>query len=316
MSAQPAPTADLSVVFLGTGASTPSPNRGLAATLLRSGGIRVLIDCGEGTQRQLMQSVGLTDLHAIFLTHLHADHWLGLPGMLMSFTLRGRETPLTIYGPAGTKSLVERAMALFGSLGYELVVEDLDAGASVEFSDFSMTSFRTRHHGPSLGYVYREPDRPGRFDAALATELGVQFGPDFGRLQRGETVNGVRPEQVVAPARPGRSIGFTGDTRPCAETVAAVAGVDLLVHESTFSTADADRAAKSGHSTGDQAASIAKQAGVTMLALSHIAARVHGGNLERQARKIFPSTVALRDFDEIEIPLHDRGVPTHRRTDA
>lgn len=300
---------DLSVFFAGTGASAPSPRRGLSAALLRAGGDRLLIDCGEGTQRQLVRSVGLTELDAVLLTHLHADHWFGLPGLLKTYDLRERERPLEVYGPPGTAAMLERVQPVYGKLGYELRIEELDVDESLRFDDYRIRTFATRHRGPSLGYVFVEDDRPGRFDAELAQRLGVAPGPDFGRLQRGETVGGVRPEQVMGDARRGRRIVFTGDTRPGDATVVAADGADLLVHEGTFTAADAARAAETAHSTGVQAAQVAADAGVAMLAITHIAARVHAGELQREAREIFPRTVAVRDFDTIEVPLPDRGAP-------
>lgn len=300
---------DLSVFFAGTGASAPSRRRGLSAALLRAGGDRLLVDCGEGTQRQLVRSVGLTELDAVLLTHLHADHWFGLPGLLKTYDLRERERPLELYGPPGTAALLERVQPVYGKLGYPLHIEELDVDESLRFDGYRIRTFATRHRGPSLGYVFVEDDRPGRFDAERAVQLGVAPGPDFGRLQRGETVNGVEPRQVVGEARRGRRIAFTGDTRPSDTTVVAAAGADLLIHEGTFTAADTERAAETAHSTGVQAAQVAADAGVKQLAITHVAARVDAGELEREAQEVFAATVVVRDFDTIEVPLPDRGEP-------
>ncbi|MDO9356439.1 MAG: ribonuclease Z [Solirubrobacteraceae bacterium] len=304
---------DLSVFFAGTGASSPSARRGLSATLLRAGGDRLLIDCGEGTQRQLVKSVGLPDLDAVFLTHLHADHWFGLPGMLKSFDLRDRSKPLEVYGPVGTKALLERVQPVFGRLGYPLDIEELDTDESLRFDEYRIKTFPTRHRGPSIGFQFVEDDRPGRFDAGEATRLGITPGPEFGQLQRGETVRGVEPSQVMGETRRGRRIVFTGDTRPSDATVVAAAGADLLVHEGTFASSEKDRAAETAHSTGAQAAQVAFDADVRLLAVTPIAARVHAGELEREVRGVFERAVVVRDFDEIELPLPDRGDPIHHR---
>ncbi|MEH3055007.1 MAG: ribonuclease Z [Patulibacter minatonensis] len=307
---------DLSVFFAGTGASAPSARRGLSATLLRAGGDRLLVDCGEGTQRQLVKTVGLPELDVILITHLHADHWFGLPGLLKTFDLRDREKPLEVFGPAGLKSTIERVQPVFGRLGYQLDVEELDVDESLRFDGYRVQTFATRHRGPSVGYVFVEDDRPGRFDAERARELGAEPGPEFGQLQRGETVRGIAPSDVMGPTRRGRRIAFTGDTRPSDTTVVAASGADLLVHEGTFGAEDKDRAAETAHSTGVQAAEVARDAGVRLLAVNHVAARVHAGELEREVQEVFPDSVVVRDFDEIELPLPDRGAPVHRRWNA
>jgi ribonuclease Z len=304
---------DLSVFFAGTGASAPSARRGLSATLVRAGGDRILVDCGEGTQRQLVKTVGLPEINVILITHLHADHWLGLPGMLKTYDLRDRERPLELFGPPGLRAMLDRIQPTFGKLGYPLDIEELDIDESLRFDGYRIQTFATRHRGASVGYVFVEDDRPGRFDAERARELGAEPGPEFGQLQRGESVRGIDPTDVMGPTRRGRRIVFTGDTRPSDATVIAATGADLLVHEGTFMDDDRERAAETAHSTGVQAAEVARDAGVGMLAVQHIAAKVHAGELEREVRAVFERSVVVRDFDEIELPLPDRGGPIHRR---
>ena len=300
---------DLSVVFLGTAGSVPSARRGLPALLVRYGGERILIDCGEGTQRQLIRSVGLVELTDIFITHLHLDHWLGLPGLLKSFDLRDRELPLQLHGPPGIREAMTSMRAIYGRLGFPLEVIELQPEGAVRRGELEIQPVNVRHRTLAYGYVFAEDERPGRFDAELATALGVEFGPDFGRLQRGEVVGGVRPEQVIGEPRPGRKIAISGDTGPCETLAIAAHGADLLVHEATFGEDERERARVTGHSTAEQAARMALDADVRLLALTHISARYAGGELRDQARAVFPETELPRDFDVIDVPLPERGAP-------
>jgi ribonuclease Z len=296
-------------MFAGTGGSVPSARRGLPALLVRYGSERILIDCGEGTQRQLLRSSGLVELTDVFITHLHLDHLLGLPGMLKSFDLRDRERPLAIYGPPGLGEAMATMRRIHGRLNFSVEVIELDADSAVRRGALEIQPVNVRHRGLAYGYVLAEDPRPGRFDAELASTLGVEFGPDFGRLQRGEIVNGVRPEQVIGEARAGRKVVISGDTAPCETLAIAAHHADLLVHEATFGEEEHERAALTGHSTATQAAQIALDADVQMLALTHLSARYGGGELREQARAIFPDTELPRDFDVIEVPFAERGAP-------
>jgi ribonuclease Z len=307
---------DLSLFFAGTAGSVPTARRGLPALLLRRGGDRLLFDCGEGTQRQLLRTVGLPDMQAVFLTHHHADHWLGLPGMLKSFELRDREAPLTVYGPPGTSDLMRAMRIVYGRVRYPFAVVDLEAGDAVARDGYEIAPFNVRHRGHAFGYAIVEDERAGRFDAELATRLGVPFGPDFGRLQRGEIVNGVSPEQVIGPARAGRKIVISGDTAPCEMVRVAAHQADLLVHEATFIEEERDRALQTGHSTAHQAAELARDAEVRMLALTHVSTRYAGAEIRDEARAIFERTEVPRDFDLIEVPYPEKGEPELQRYDA
>jgi ribonuclease Z len=306
---------DLDVVFLGTSGSAPTAQRATSATLVRRGGDRLLVDCGEGTQRQLLRSdVGLIDLEDVFLTHFHADHYLGLPGMLKTFALRGREVPLTLHGPAGLRELLVTLRRVFGKLTYPLETVELDPGDVIGRGDYEIRPFAVDHGPQALGYLVAETIRPGRFDVAAADALGVPAGRERGALQRGETVvlssgETVRPDQVLGAARPGRSLALTGDTAPAAAVVEAVSGVDLLVHEATFCADERQRAQETGHSTAGEAALAAREAGVRLLALTHISSRYFGGEVADEACQLFPNTVVPRDFDTIEIPFSERGDP-------
>ncbi len=296
--------------FAGTGGSVPSARRGLPAVLVRRGGEHILIDCGEGTQRQLIKSVGLADVDSVFITHFHADHWLGLPGMLKSFALRERTQPLSVYGPRGLSELMERMRFVYGRLPYKLSIVELAPAETVAREGYLIGAIPVRHKGEACyGYALVEDGRPGHLDPELAQTLGVKPGPDFGRLQRGETVNGVTPEQVLGPVRSGRKVVISGDTAPCEALVVAAHESDLLVHEATFAEDESERARQTSHSTARQAAEVARDARVGMLALTHISSRYPGGELREQARAVFAQTEAPRDYDTIEVPFPERGTP-------
>ncbi len=300
---------DLSIFFAGTAGAVPTARRGLPAVLVCRGADRILFDCGEGTQRQLLRSVGLMDLTDVFITHFHADHWLGLPGMLQTFDLRGRERPLTVHGPPGLRQLLDSTRRVWSGLDYELTIEELEQDALVERGDFAIEAFPVRHRGGAYGYALVEDDRPGRFDAELAQRLGIAPGPDFGRLQRGEVVDGVSPEQVIGPDRLGRKVVISGDTAPCDELIEVAHEADVLVHEATFTREEAARAKQTLHSTAEQAAKAAREAEVRMLALVHLSTRYGGREIRDEARAVFPETVVPRDFDAIEVPFPERGEP-------
>jgi ribonuclease Z len=308
---------DLDVLFLGTAGSSPSPRRGLPATLVRRGGDRLLVDCGEGTQRQLMRSVGLIELEDFFITHFHADHVLGLPGILKTFALRQRERPLTIHGPVGLRRLLELLAPVIGKLTFEVRLVELEPNDELERDGYRIAAFATEHVARGIGFAIVEDPRPGEFNPLRARELGVTPGPDFGRLQRGEIVNGVRPEQVMGEARRGRKIVLTGDTAPSELTRLVAWEADLLVHEATFADDELDRAVETAHSTARQAGELAVTASVNMLALTHISPRYAGGELRDEARAAFngpPERVIVpRDFDRVEIPFPERGEPVHVR---
>jgi ribonuclease Z len=313
---------DLDVVFLGTSGSTPTAQRAPAATLVRRGGERLLFDCAEGTQRQLLRcDVGLVELQEVFLTHFHADHYLGLPGMLKTYSLRGRELPLTIYGPEGLRTLLASLRRIFGRLTYPLEAVELEVGSSLVRDGYRIRTIAVDHGVASLGYVLVEDERPGAFDVEAATAFGVPDGPERGVLQRGEPLtledgHVVTPADVLGSARAGRKVVLTGDTAPCASVVDAAAGADLLVHEATFLADERERARETLHSTAGEAALVAREAGVRLLALTHLSTRYFGHEVQEEARELFPETVVPRDFDAVEIPFPERGGPELRRSGA
>jgi ribonuclease Z len=304
---------DLSVAFLGTGGAVPSARRSTASLLVARGGERLLFDCGEGTQRQMQRSLGLVQVDEIYFTHFHADHFLGLPGLLKTYDLTERERPLTIYGPRGLRDLLQSLGRVIGRVGYKLELVELEPGDAVPREGGEVRAFPVEHSVRAFGYALVESERPGRFDPEAAKRLGVKEGPDFAALQRGERVEGasgaVEPREVMGEARPGRTLVITGDTAPCRATVEAARGAELLVHDASFAEEEAQRAADTGHSTVGQAAAVAREAEVELLALVHISSRYHVGKVLEEAKEVFEPTVAPRDFDLIELPFPERGSP-------
>lgn len=301
----------LRLTFLGTSSSRPTVRRGVSSLAVQREGDLHLFDCGEGTQRQMMRyGVGFS-VRGIFLTHLHADHYLGLPGLVRTMTLQGREDELVVYCPSGTENDV-RAIVLVGGdrLTFPLRVEGLEAGQAVEFDGYEVRSFRTDHSAASTGLALVEPDRLGRFDVEKARAAGVPEGPLFGRLHRGEDVElpdgtMVRAADLVGQPRPGRRFVYSGDTRPCAGVREAARGADLLVHESTFTEEEKERAKETRHSTALEAGEVAAEAEVGRLVLTHFSARYSElpKRMVAEARTAFRNVKAAEDGLEIEIPL-------------
>lgn len=305
---------EIDVVFLGTGGSIPTARRSTACVLVRAGGDRLLFDCGEGSQRQMQRSTGLVQVDDIYLTHFHADHFLGVPGLLKTYDLNDRSRPLRIIGPPGLADLVGSLRRIFGRLRYELELLELEPGEAVRHDDYEVRAFAVEHRMPAYGYALVEDERPGRFNPEEAQRLGVQPGPEFKRLQSGEAVTAadgstVTPEQVMGPPRPGRKLVVSGDTTPTELTRIAAHQAQLLIHEASFADEEAERAVETGHSTARGAAELAAQAEVEMLALVHISSRYDIRSVLEEARETFANTIAPRDFDVIEIPFPERGAP-------
>ena len=303
---------DLHLVFLGTGGATPTVDRGSPATLLARGGERTLIDCGEGTQRQLMRSVGLARIGLILLTHLHGDHYLGLPGLLKTYSLLGREEPLLMFGPSGLYEMLHDAERLMGRPRFPFLPEEVGEGTILETEDYLLKTARTDHGLPGLAWCLEEKSRPGLFHPERAVELGVEPGPDFGRLQRGEAITTaegreVKPEEVMDSSRQGRKVVITGDTRPTEPVIELAQGASVLVHDSTFGSSELDRALETGHSTAREAAEVAVAAGVTTLVLTHISSRHSWRELRDEARAVFPGTLIPRDLDTLMVPYPEKG---------
>ncbi len=302
------------VVFLGTAASRPTVARNVSAVLVHRLGETLLFDCGEGTQRQMMRYGTGFAVHDIFFTHMHADHLLGLPGLLRTMGLQGREEPMRLYCSRGEGKTVNEAVHLgVERVPFEVNIHELEPEQRVERNGYDIVAYRTRHGRSSLGYVLVEHPRLGRFDPERARELGVPEGPLFGRLHHGEAVEVegrvVTPGEVVGPPRSGRRLVYTGDTRPTRSTVKHAQDADLLIHEATFAQEEAARARETEHSTAREAARMARDAGVLDLVLTHLSPR-YGQDptvLEREARAVFPHTEVARDGMEIDVPYRDAG---------
>ena len=304
---------DLDVVFLGTGGSVPTARRATACVLARLGGDRLLFDCGEGSQRQMQRSTGLVQVDEIYVTHFHADHYLGIPGLLKTYDLTDRQAPLRVIGPPGLGDLFSSLRRIFGRISYELELVELGEGEAMRRAGYEVRAFPVEHRMRAYGYAVVEDERPGHLNAERAAELGISHGPDLGRLQRGEEVvadgDTVRPEQVMGEPRAGRKFVITGDTAPAEMTRLAAHEAQLLVHDASFADEEATRAAETGHSTARQAAELAREAGVEMLALVHASTRYDVRDLLAEAREVMPSAIAPRDFDIVEIPFPERGAP-------
>jgi ribonuclease Z len=307
----------LLVRFLGTAASRPTVERAVSSLAIIRDGETFLIDCGEGTQRQMMR-YGITfSFNDLFFTHTHSDHVLGLTGLLRTLQLQGRTEPLTLWGPPGAGRTLRQCISLGGErTTFEITISEIEPGSSIKRDDYRFDTFAVDHHGSaSIGYALVEEDRKGRFNPELARELGIPEGPMWGRIHRGEAVTledgrVIPAAQLVGEARRGRRVVVTGDTRPCDATVAAATDADLLIHEATFADEEGARAVETGHSTAREAAEIARRAGARRLVLTHISARYSrdAQELEREAKEVFAKTMIAKDGTEIALGLTEETV--------
>lgn len=308
----------LQVYFLGTAGALPTVHRNPACFVIRRGSNTLIFDCGEGAQQQMMRAQTGFGVDAVFITHWHADHFLGLLGLVQTMAFNGRDEPLYLYGPEGVDEIVHVIGHLStATMKFAVIGRVLRPGDEVAYDGYRVQAFTTRHGMQSVGFVLVEDGRPGRFDREEAISLGVRPGPLFGRLQRGETVTvsvdgetrEVRPEQVLGPGRPGRSIAYTGDTRFVDLLRAGVPeGVDLLIHDATYDDADRERAAEVHHATAGEAGEAATRIGARRLALVHLSSRYTSaaGHL-RDATAVFSGEVLVPDdLVMIEIPFQDQ----------
>jgi len=304
----------LRFTFLGTSAAQPTIHRNLSGLAVKADADLLLFDCGEGSQRQMIRYGTGFSVNAVFFTHFHADHYLGIIGFLRTLGMMGREEKLVLHGPAPAKRLLNQAVHLgVDQLGFPLEILEVKDGDLVKRNGYSVRAVGVQHRINALGFVLEEETRAGRFNLEQARALGVREGPDFGRLQRGESVvaldgRTVQPSEVMGPSRPGRKLVLSGDTRPCEAMVEAARNADILVHESTFSDDDQARALETRHSTAREAGRVAQQAGARRLILTHLSSRYDTdfGRLLAQAREEYPGPVDVaHDGMTVEIPVRE-----------
>jgi len=299
----------LRIIFLGTGGSLPTRNRNPSSLMVNREGELILFDCGEGTQQQMMRAkTGIMSLSSIFISHFHADHFLGIPGLIQTMSFMGRKKHLMIYGPEGTLEFTDLFKAFgYFNLKYEIEGVQLKPGDIVKGKDYVIHALNTEHSIPSLGYALVENPRPGRFNREKAINMGISPGPLFARLQKGNPVEVdgkiIKPEDVMGSMRPGRIVVYSGDTRPCESVLEASRDADLLIHDCSFANEMTDWAKESKHSTAGEVGVLAKEAGVRRLILTHISSR-YAADAEpilNDSKKIFENVSVAEDLMEIEI---------------
>jgi ribonuclease Z len=296
------------LIFLGTGGSLPTPKRNVSAIAVQVGPDILLFDCGEGTQRQFMlSSASFMKVTNIFISHLHGDHFLGLPAMIQSMSFSGRTRPLYVHGPEGMEDAMRSMLELgYFTPGFHVLTRELEDEEEVQFPGFKVMAVEADHTVPAFAYVLQEEARPGKFNLEKAKELGIPEGPLFSRLQGGESVQVggklVTPEMVLGPKRRGRKILISGDTRPCRTIIQEGMDADLLVHEATLDSSLKEEAAKYGHSTAADAAEVAKSARARLLCLYHFSNRYEDATvLLNEAKAIFPNTILAEDLANLQV---------------
>jgi ribonuclease Z len=302
------------LTFLGTSAAAPTLHRNVSGLAVKADSDLLLFDCGEGSQRQMIRYGTGFAVDAVFFTHFHADHYLGIIGFLRTLGMGGREQSLTLHGPTGAKKVLHEAVHLgIERLSFPVQIEELKPGDVVRRKGYQVRALKADHRVNALGYALEEDLRPGRFDSAAATRLKVPPGPQFGLLQKGQSITlgdgtVVTPDEVLGPARAGRKIVISGDSRPCESITEAARGADLLIHESTFSDEEQARAIETRHSTAREAGKVAHEAGAQRLVLTHFSSRhdIDTKPLVEQAKQEYAGPVdAAFDGFTIEVPLRD-----------
>jgi ribonuclease Z len=304
----------LRVVFLGTSGSVPTLKRSLPAVVVQCPRDQLMFDCGENVQRQMMQAkVSFHRKMKIFITHLHGDHVLGLPGLLQTMALMDRKEPVQIYGPKGLKDfLVCTKETLNFGLNYPVEINQIiSEGVVCDQEEYMVIATKSNHAVESYAYAFVEKPRPGKFYPKKALALGVEAGELWSKLQKGEEITlsdgkQIKPNDVMGPLRVGRKIVYTGDTKPFDSFAQFAEGADLVIHDCTFDDSLTEKAGLDGHSTPSQAAGQTKAAGAKQLVLSHISARYpNAALLLEQAKKTFANSLLAEDFLELELPLSE-----------
>ena len=297
----------MEIIFLGTSSAVPTLERNHPSIALRAFAEVMLFDCGEGTQRQLIEAkISPMKITKIFISHFHGDHILGLGGLIQSLGFRGREKDLDIYGPKGLHKIIN-AISSFGyfQINYNLNIHEIQDGTIIETEDYVVECAKVEHNIPSYAYSIREKKKP-LFLRKKAEELGIPPGPLYGKLHKGEEVEFegriIKPEQVLGEAKKGKKISYSGDTRPCEAMIRLARDSDILIHESTYEAEDYQRAVDNAHSTSVEAAEIAREANVNELVLTHISTRYTSDeNIKSEAQKVFKNTKVARDYMKIDL---------------
>lgn len=297
----------MEIIFLGTSSAVPTLERNHPSIALRAFAEVMLFDCGEGTQRQLIEAkISPMKITKIFISHFHGDHILGLGGLIQSLGFRGREKDLDIYGPKGLHKIIN-AISSFGyfQINYNLNIHEIQDGTVIETEDYVVECAKVEHNIPSYAYSIREKKKP-LFLREKAEELGIPPGPLYGKLHNGEEVEFegriIKPEQVLGEAKKGNKISYSGDTRPCEAMIRLARDSDILIHESTYEAEDYQRAVDNAHSTSVEAAEIAREANVNELVLTHISTRYTSDkNIKSEAQKVFKNTKVARDYMKIDL---------------